>query len=102
MTEPGDDRLALDLLIRGLRVSRTIRLVADLGVADKIAFDVACPVADSAACGVMPGPLLRALRTLAAFGVVRVAERSGSPGPPSPAASYRRHWAKEGHEQPGP
>src|ERR671933_1614591 len=33
MTEPGDDRLALDLLIRRLQVSRTIRLVADLGVA---------------------------------------------------------------------
>ena len=73
MTEPNDDRLALDLLIRGFQVSRTIRLVADLGIANKIAFDVPCPVADlAAACGVLPGPLLRALRCLAAFGIFRV------------------------------
>ncbi|WP_165914171.1 hypothetical protein [Sinorhizobium americanum] len=32
-----DDRLALDLLIRGFQVSRIIRLMADLEIADRIA-----------------------------------------------------------------
>jgi SAM-dependent methyltransferase len=73
MTKPNEDHLALDLLIRGFQVSRTIRLVADLGVADKIAPDAPCTVAELAtACGVMPGPLLRALRCLAAFGIFHV------------------------------
>ncbi|MDR6534636.1 hypothetical protein [Variovorax soli] len=34
--EVEGDREALDLLIRGFQVSRMLRLVADLGLADKI------------------------------------------------------------------
>jgi hypothetical protein len=68
------DRAALDLLIRGFQVSRMIRLVADLGIADKIpergSFDVRALAAE---CAVLPGPLLRLVRTLAAFGIFRVA-----------------------------
>jgi hypothetical protein len=72
---PGsdDDRLALDLLIRGFQVSRTIRLVADLGIADRVAPDAASSVAELAsACGVRADPLLRAIRALAAFGIFRL------------------------------
>lgn len=67
------DRQELDLLLRGFQVSRMLRLIADLGVADKV------PTADhltaqalSAACGVQMDPLLRVLRALAAFGVFKV------------------------------
>src|SRR5258708_35626106 len=70
MANPDDDRLALDLLIRGFVISRTIRLVADLAIADRIAPDARCSVADLASdCKVLPSPLLRALRALAAFGI---------------------------------
>ena len=73
MTDPADDRLAVDLLIRGFQVSRTIRLVADLGIADRIAPDATSSVAGlAAATGVLAGPLLRAMRALAAFGIFRV------------------------------
>lgn len=68
MARPDDDRLALDLLIRGFQISRIIRLVADLGIADRIAPDGAAGVGELAeASGVLPEPLLRALRALAAF-----------------------------------
>lgn len=68
-----DDRSALDLLIRGFQVSRMIRLVADLAIADKIPADGSSDVgALAAACAVLPGPLLRVLRALAAFGIFRV------------------------------
>ena len=73
MTDPGDDRLAVDLLMRGFQVSRTIRLVADLTIADRIEPDAPRNVTDLAkACGVLPQPLLRAIRLLAAFGIFRV------------------------------
>ena len=36
---PDRDREELDLLLRGFQVSRMLRLVADLGVADKIPTD---------------------------------------------------------------
>jgi hypothetical protein len=39
MTPLEDDRMALDLLIRGFMISRTIRLVADLAIADRITPD---------------------------------------------------------------
>lgn len=66
------DREALDLLIRGFQVSRMIRLVADLGVADKIS-DTGHDVHElAAACGVNASPLLRVLRALAAFEVFEV------------------------------
>ena len=50
-----------------------IRLVADLAIADRIPVDGARDVMDLAsATDVLPGPLLRVLRALAAFGVFRV------------------------------
>jgi hypothetical protein len=64
---------ALDLLIRGFQISRMLRLVADLAVADKLADDVARNVDDLASeCGAQSAPLLRVLRALAAFDVFRV------------------------------
>ncbi len=73
MADPDDDRLALDLLIRGFQISRTIRLVADLAIADRIAPGAASSVADLASdCKILAPPLLRALRALAAFGIFRL------------------------------
>lgn len=67
------DRTATDLLIRGLVVSRMIRVAADLALADRIGADARCDVRDLAtACNVLPMPLLRVLRALAAFGIFRV------------------------------
>ena len=72
-TAIDENRVALDLLIRGFQVSRMIRLVADLGIADKIPEDGRCDVRELAtACTVLPAPLLRILRALAAFDVFRV------------------------------
>jgi hypothetical protein len=68
-----DDRLELDLLIRGFQVSRIIRLVADLDIADRIDPESPANIAGLAdACGVLAEPLLRALRALAAFGIFRI------------------------------
>lgn len=68
------ERAALDLLIRGFEVSRMLRLVADLGVADWVAEENGAAIADLAQhCGVQPQPLVRVLRALAAFGVFSVA-----------------------------
>ena len=68
-----DDRNALDLLVRGFQVSRMLRLVADLGLADKLPKDGSRDVAELASqCSVQAAPLLRVLRALAAFGVFRV------------------------------
>ncbi len=68
-----DDRQTLDLLLRGFQVSRMLRLVADLFVADKIAADGQISVKElAAACAVMPQPLLRVLRALAALGIFKV------------------------------
>jgi hypothetical protein len=75
MTEDRNDgdRVALDLLIRGFQVSRMLRLVADLGIADKIPKEGNCNVRDLAiACAVLATPLLRVLRALAAFGIFRI------------------------------
>ena len=66
-------RASLDLLIRGFQLSRMIRLVADLEIADKLPAEANCTVFDLAAtCSVQPAPLLRILRALAAFGIFRV------------------------------
>jgi hypothetical protein len=68
-----DERKALDLLIRGFQISRMLRLVADLGLADKVPAAEKAPVSDLAqACSVHAAPLLRILRALAAFGVFTV------------------------------
>ena len=67
------DRAALDLLVRGFQVSRILRLVADLGLADRIAPEGRIALSVLAkACGVQPQPLVRVLRALAAFGVFAV------------------------------
>jgi hypothetical protein len=69
----ANDRAELDLLLRGFQVSRMLRAVADLGLADRLAIDGAVAVADLAAtCKVERVPLLRILRALAAFGVFQV------------------------------
>jgi hypothetical protein len=71
--EPDDERAALDLLLRGFQVSRMLRLVADLGVADRISLDGGVAVGDLARdCGVQPQPLMRVLQALAAFGIFAV------------------------------
>lgn len=75
MAHPDDDRQALDLLIRGFQISRIIRLVADLGIADRVAPDGAVAIAELArASGVLPEPLLRAVRALAAFGIFKLGQ----------------------------
>jgi len=67
------DRAALDRLIRGFQISRMIRLVADLTMADRIGPEQARPVADVAAeCSVSMMPLLRIVRALASVGIFRV------------------------------
>ena len=67
------DSAALELLVRGFQVSRMLRLVADLGLADRIASEARVAVNDLAQdCGVQPQPLVRVLRALAAFGVFAV------------------------------
>ena len=66
-------RVTLDRLIRGFQISRMIRLVADLMLADRIQADQTRPVADLAAeCDVQAMPLLRVLRALASFDIFRV------------------------------
>src|SRR5215210_1172629 len=81
MAEPGladPERAALDLLLRGFQVSRMLRLVADLGVADRIAPDGRMALNDlAAACGAHPQPLMRVLQALASFGVFGVAADGG-------------------------
>lgn len=76
MPEPqgaDHERTALDLLLKGFQVSRMLRVVADLGVADRLAPDGCVALDDlAAACGVHPHPLLRVLRALASFGVFSV------------------------------
>lgn len=68
-----DDRTALDLLIRGFQISRILRLVADIAVADRIEPEGHVGIdALAEACGVRAQPLIRVLRALAAFGVFTV------------------------------
>ena len=76
MSEPTPlehHREELDLLLRGFQVSRMLRLVADLEIADKIARDGAVSLHDLAArCSVLPEPLTRVIRALAAFHIFQV------------------------------
>ena len=68
--DEDSERPALDLLLRGFQVSRLLRLVADLGIADRIAPDAHVTIAVLAGqCGVQAQPLIRVLRALASFGV---------------------------------
>jgi hypothetical protein len=105
--EQPDDRIALDLMIRGFQVSRLIRLAADLGIADKVEPGQAMPVEALAnATGSHAARLIRILRALAAFGIFRVGPdgavahsprslllRRDTPGTLHHAA---RHWAAPG------
>jgi SAM-dependent methyltransferase len=106
MSTPSDVE-ALDLLIRGFQVSRMLRLVADLAVADKLPHDGARNVDELASsCGVQPAPLLRVLRALAAFDVFRVSvdgQVSHSPrsrllqsDAPTSLRTAARFWAAPG------
>jgi hypothetical protein len=71
------DRATLDRLIRGFEISRMIRLVADLRLADLIAAEGTRTVADLAAeRNVNAEPLLRILRALASWGIFRVTASS--------------------------
>ena len=68
-----DDHLAMDLLVRGFEISRVIRLVADLRIADRILPEAGANVTELAsATGVLPEQLLRVIRVLAAFGIFRI------------------------------
>jgi len=68
------DRTALDLMLRGFMVSRMLRLIADLGVADQVPPDGRAAVEEVArARGATPTQLRRVLRALAAFGVFDLA-----------------------------
>ena len=73
-TLPTDaDRDELDLLLHGFKISRILQLVADLRVADKIPIDDQITVKDLAAtCAVLPEPLLRVLRALAAVQIFQL------------------------------
>jgi hypothetical protein len=74
LSDENDDRVALDLLVRGFQVSRMLRLVADLGIADCIPPDGNVAIdALAAQCSVQSQPLIRVLRALAAFGIFHVA-----------------------------
>jgi hypothetical protein len=69
----NDERAALDLLLRGFQISRMLRLVADLGLADRIAPDGQMAMAAlAAACGAQSQSLARVLRALSAFNVFTV------------------------------
>lgn len=73
MATMQDDIETLDLLIRGFQVSRMLRLVTDLDLPGKLPDGGSRDVRElAAACGVLPSPLLRVLRALAAFDVFRV------------------------------
>lgn len=76
MLEPqgaGYERIALDLLLKGFQVSRMLRVVADLGVADRIAPDNRVALDElAAACGVQARPLRRVIQALASFDVFSV------------------------------
>lgn len=91
------DRAALDRLIRGFQISRMIRLVADLTLADRITAEETSPMADLAAeCKVNATPLLRILRALASFGIFRVtaAPRSDLPYRPVFRGGNSQHNAQ--------
>jgi SAM-dependent methyltransferase len=67
------ERAALDLLIRGFQVSQMIRVIADLGLADRIPLEGETAAADLATqCGVLHQPLLRVLRALASLHIFAV------------------------------
>lgn len=71
---PGEqDRIQLELMIRGFQLSRMIKIAADLVIADRIEPQGQRTVASLAEdCGVAPDPLHRILRALASFEIFHV------------------------------
>ena len=101
------ERTTLDLLIRGFQVSQMIRVIADLGIADRIPSDGQTAAADLAAqCGVRHQPLIRMLRALASLHIfavttnenVRHTERSRLLRKDTPGSMHygARFWAGPG------
>jgi hypothetical protein len=73
LSQGDKDREELDLLLRGFQVSRMLRLIADLGIADKVPMDGHVTVQELATpCAVLTEPLLRVLRTLASFKIFQL------------------------------
>ena len=69
------DRDQLEQLIRGFQISQLIWQAAELDLASRIAPDAKVPITQLARdCGVIPEPLLRLCRALAAFGVFEVTD----------------------------
>ena len=67
------ERTALDLLIIGFQVSQMLRVVADLGLADRVPSDGQASSADLASLAdVHSQPLLRVLRALASLEIFAV------------------------------
>lgn len=70
---PLRERERLDLILRGFQVSRMLRSVADLGIADRVPPDGGVLAAGLAReCQVQAQPLLRMLRALASFGIFEI------------------------------
>lgn len=68
------DREALDILLRGFQLSCMLRAVAEIGLADALPINGRASIDHlAAACQVLPEPLLRLVRALAAFGIFRLA-----------------------------
>lgn len=68
------DREALDLLQRGFQISCMLRVVAQIGLADAVPAAGSVSITELAnACDVLPEPLLRMVRALAAFRVFGLA-----------------------------
>ena len=75
MTATREDIAALFAIINSHRIPRMLQLVAELGVADRIATAQFLPVTSLASeAGVLADPLLRILRALASVGIFIVDE----------------------------
>ena len=75
MTAAREDFAALSAIINSYRIPRMLQLVAELGVADRIAAVQFLPVTSLASeAGILADPLLRILRALASVGIFTVDE----------------------------
>jgi hypothetical protein len=75
MTATREDFAALSAIINSFRIPRMLQLVAELGVADRIAAAQFLPVTSLASeAGILADPLLRILRALASVGIFIVDE----------------------------
>jgi hypothetical protein len=69
------DHREMERLIRGFQISQLIWLVAEMGLADRLAPDEKAPIHQLAEeCCVIPQRLLRLSRGLAAFGIFKVTD----------------------------